>query len=190
MCIRDRPTAPARMQRPKKQGNCFTAGRRRVDGVASPYRHLHQAPGRGSSRARYLCILSWPDSSRRPTPPRRICGEMCIRDRNHIGREDNFFDLGGHSLLVAALQQRIANSFGRRIPIIELFQNPTIRQQSELTRGHVRNVPMLPPGVHALQPKGMRNSIFWAHHLGLNLAKEMGDDQPFISCLLYTSRCV
>jgi amino acid adenylation domain-containing protein len=101
--------------------------------------------------------------------------------RNHIGREDNFFDLGGHSLLVAALQQRIANSFGRRIPIIELFQNPTIRQQSELTRGHVRDVQMLPPGVHALQPKGMRNSIFWAHHLGLNLAKEMGDDQPFIS---------
>jgi thioesterase domain-containing protein len=40
---------------------------------------------------------------------------------------------------------------------------------------------MLPPGVHALQPKGRRNSIFWAHHLGLNLAKEMGDDQPFIS---------
>jgi thioesterase domain-containing protein len=101
--------------------------------------------------------------------------------RNHIGLDDNFFDLGGHSLLVVALQQRIANHFGRRIPIVELFQNPTVRHQAELARGPIKNVPILPPGVHALRPHGIRNSIFWAHYLGLDLANVMGDDQPFIS---------
>jgi len=50
---------------------------RRVDGVAPSHLHLHQARGRGSSWTRYLCILSWPDSS---TPSRRICGSFTPRN--------------------------------------------------------------------------------------------------------------
>lgn len=97
----------------------------------------------------------------------------------HIGLDDNFFDLGGHSLRVAILQQRIASEFGRHIPIGELFYRPTVRQQAELVQGISKNGPMLPPGVIALQPRGTGNSIFWVHYLNGKLAKALGDDMPF-----------
>jgi amino acid adenylation domain-containing protein len=109
-----------------------------------------------------------------------------LLERNHFGLDDNFFDLGGHSVLVAALQQRIAKDFELRIPIIELFHSPTIRQQAELMQEIVQPKPALPPGVLALQPRGTRKSIFWVHTLSRNLAEAIGDDQPFFSLGLTT----
>jgi amino acid adenylation domain-containing protein len=46
--------------------------------------------------------------------------------RDGVGIHDNFFDLGGHSLLLVQLQSRLRSRFGREIPMIELFQKPTI----------------------------------------------------------------
>jgi len=104
----------------------------------------------------------------------------------HVGLDDNFFDLGGHSLLVAALQQRIASEFGQCIPMAELFHNPTVRQQVELTQRLVKGEPTLPPGVFALQPYGTGNGIFWVHYLNGKLAKAIGDEQPFLVVTLTT----
>ncbi|HVR07060.1 MAG TPA: acyl carrier protein, partial [Thermoanaerobaculia bacterium] len=39
---------------------------------------------------------------------------------------DNFFDLGGHSLLMIRVNERLHQSFGRSLPLLELFQHPTI----------------------------------------------------------------
>ena len=105
---------------------------------------------------------------------------MDLLGRQHVGPDDNFLDLGGHPELVAALQQRIAAEFGQHIPIAQLYLSPTIRQQARLARGLVTDEPALPPGVLALHPHGTRNSIFWVHYVNGNLAKEMGNDQPFI----------
>lgn len=44
-----------------------------------------------------------------------------------VGVEDNFFDLGGHSLLMIQVQSRLQASLGREIPMVQLFQYPTIR---------------------------------------------------------------
>lgn len=44
----------------------------------------------------------------------------------HIGVNDNFFDLGGHSLLVVQLQNRLRQNFNREISLVELFQRPTV----------------------------------------------------------------
>jgi amino acid adenylation domain-containing protein len=50
------------------------------------------------------------------------------------GREDNFFDLGGHSLMLVRLKERIKEETGRDIEVLELFRNPTIaRQAAHLT---------------------------------------------------------
>jgi phthiocerol/phenolphthiocerol synthesis type-I polyketide synthase E len=43
-----------------------------------------------------------------------------------VGLDDNFFDLGGHSLLMARVHAQLRESLGREVPLIELFQYPTI----------------------------------------------------------------
>jgi amino acid adenylation domain-containing protein len=43
-----------------------------------------------------------------------------------VGVNDNFFDLGGHSLLVVQLQSRLRRQFKREISLVDLFQHPTI----------------------------------------------------------------
>ncbi|HEV2146752.1 MAG TPA: amino acid adenylation domain-containing protein [Longimicrobiaceae bacterium] len=44
-----------------------------------------------------------------------------------VGADDNFFDLGGHSLLVVRVQRRLSEAFGRDVPLVDLFQYPTVR---------------------------------------------------------------
>ncbi|HEX6199631.1 MAG TPA: beta-ketoacyl synthase N-terminal-like domain-containing protein, partial [Thermoanaerobaculia bacterium] len=42
-----------------------------------------------------------------------------------VPREANFFDLGGHSLLLARVHERLEDELGREIAMVELFRNPT-----------------------------------------------------------------
>ena len=43
-----------------------------------------------------------------------------------VGSHDNFFDLGGNSLLIAKARARLAESLGTEIPTVELFRHPTV----------------------------------------------------------------
>jgi aryl carrier-like protein len=43
-----------------------------------------------------------------------------------VGLHDNFFDLGGHSLLVVQAQARLRDVLGHDVPVVKLFQYPTI----------------------------------------------------------------
>jgi aryl carrier-like protein len=43
-----------------------------------------------------------------------------------IGRDDNFFDLGGHSLLLMKVNLKLKHRCRRDIPLIEMFKYPTI----------------------------------------------------------------
>ncbi|MFC4590810.1 non-ribosomal peptide synthetase [Sphaerisporangium corydalis] len=44
-----------------------------------------------------------------------------------VSAEENFFDIGGHSLATAQVQVRLAASLGREVPIVDLFRFPTVR---------------------------------------------------------------
>ncbi|QTA91520.1 non-ribosomal peptide synthetase [Desulfonema magnum] len=44
----------------------------------------------------------------------------------HIGIHDNFFDIGGHSMLMVRIRNRLQKLFDQEISIVEMFKYPTI----------------------------------------------------------------
>jgi amino acid adenylation domain-containing protein len=49
-----------------------------------------------------------------------------ILQLTQVGRYDNFFDLGGNSLLLVQVHDRLQQRFGRKIPIVQLFASSTV----------------------------------------------------------------
>jgi acyl carrier protein len=43
-----------------------------------------------------------------------------------VGPEDNFFKLGGDSLMAAELMAYVEETFGLQVDPVELFENPTL----------------------------------------------------------------
>jgi acyl carrier protein len=52
-----------------------------------------------------------------------------------VGRDDNFFEIGGNSLLLVQVNSRLMEHFGKDIQITTLFQFPTIASLA----GHLGN---------------------------------------------------
>jgi amino acid adenylation domain-containing protein len=44
-----------------------------------------------------------------------------------VGVEDNFFDLGGHSLLLVQVQAKLRTTLAREVAIVDMFRYPTVR---------------------------------------------------------------
>jgi acyl carrier protein len=44
----------------------------------------------------------------------------------HIGADSNFFDLGGHSLLLIRIVSRLKSTFQVEFPVQKMFENPTV----------------------------------------------------------------
>jgi amino acid adenylation domain-containing protein len=67
------------------------------------------------------------------TPLERVIAEAWsqVLGVAELGRNDNFFDLGGHSLLMVQLQQRLAACLEREIELVALFTHPTVGAQAE-----------------------------------------------------------
>jgi|GEM_PF-1329256 len=82
-----------------------------------------------------------------------------------IGREDNFFHLGGHSLLVLPLLARIKAELGVQLSIANLMQRPTIAQLvRSLQQHHDRH--RTSACIIEIQPHGDRRPIFCAAGVG------------------------
>jgi acyl carrier protein len=62
-----------------------------------------------------------------------------------IGVHDNFFDLGGNSLILVQMHNRIQKSFGRSIPIAQLFQHSNIRDLAGFLSGSLQEEEELMP---------------------------------------------
>ena len=48
-----------------------------------------------------------------------------------VGVDENFFDLGGHSLLLAEVQHKLKSLLNQNISMVELFRYPTIHTLSK-----------------------------------------------------------
>jgi acyl-coenzyme A synthetase/AMP-(fatty) acid ligase/acyl carrier protein len=48
-----------------------------------------------------------------------------------VGIDDNFFDAGGHSLLMINVQWKLKEAFEREVALVEMFEHPTVRSLAE-----------------------------------------------------------
>ncbi|HEX8189187.1 MAG TPA: amino acid adenylation domain-containing protein [Pyrinomonadaceae bacterium] len=57
-----------------------------------------------------------------------------------VGIRDNFFEIGGHSLLALQIISRVEDAFGVKLPMREVFESPTVAEQVEAI-GRQRSAP-------------------------------------------------
>ncbi|HEY0604178.1 MAG TPA: thioesterase domain-containing protein, partial [Herpetosiphonaceae bacterium] len=106
-----------------------------------------------------------------------------VLGRESIGVHDDFFALGGHSLLVVRVMAELRQQFGRALPLATLLQSPTIAQLAAQLEQSA-SVPAWSPLV-PLQSRGERQPFFCVHPIGgtvfcyADLARALGPDQPF-----------
>lgn len=81
-----------------------------------------------------------------------------------VGVTDQFFDLGGHSLLVLRLVVEIEKRFGTRLPMAAIFQGATVESFARMLREGYQP----PAGAHLLElsPGGAGVPVFFAHPAG------------------------
>lgn len=66
-----------------------------------------------------------------------------ILKADQIGADDNFFDFGGHSLQVVQVQNRLRELLQVDVPVIKLFQYPTIRSLAKFIGEQSKEEPSL-----------------------------------------------
>ncbi|MGH9354006.1 MAG: phosphopantetheine-binding protein, partial [Terriglobia bacterium] len=100
-----------------------------------------------------------------------------------IGLNENYFELGGDSILAVHLFAEIEKVFNVKLPVASLYETPTIEELAEVLRGEAAVAgwsPLVP-----IQTAGSRPPFFCMHGAGGNLliyrdlARHLGPDQPF-----------
>jgi aspartate racemase len=93
-----------------------------------------------------------------------------------VGVTQNFFDLGGHSLLAVTVLRTVEKTLGKKLPLVALFQAPTIEGFARM----VRDSGWSAPPVIAIRPTGSEPPFFCVYDRVdyRNLEAELGDDQP------------
>jgi len=86
---------------------------------------------------------------------------------DHVSVHEDFFQLGGHSLVAVRLLTRIEKEFHQAIPLHAFFENSTISALAELVR---HSEPDRFPTVIPLNGKGSRPAIYCLHSMGGDLA--------------------
>lgn len=63
-----------------------------------------------------------------------------------VGVDDNFFDLGGHSLLVVMVNDKLRGMFDRDIPVVDMFDHPTVSSLAKYLSQGRSDQPSSQPG--------------------------------------------
>lgn len=88
---------------------------------------------------------------------------------NSVGIRDNFFEVGGHSLLAARLLAEIEKVFDKKLPLSAIFQSPTVEQLASILREPEWSSPS--PSMVVIQPGtgSYKPPLFCIHVLGRGL---------------------
>jgi amino acid adenylation domain-containing protein len=107
-----------------------------------------------------------------------------ILGKQEIGPHDNFFDLGGDSLLAIQIVSRIYKEFNQELPVAVFLQNQTIAELAEFLNQDRIDLPL--SALVTIQPKGDQIPFFCVHGAGGNvmcykaLADKMGQNREFV----------
>src|SRR6266404_1439831 len=106
-----------------------------------------------------------------------------VLNTSPIGITDDFFQIGGHSLLAVRMMTMIRNRLKRTLPLASLFRNPTIANLAKLlaqpSDGSASSV------LVEIQPEGDEVPFFCVHPVGgsvfcyADLARMLGRERPF-----------
>ena len=111
----------------------------------------------------------------------QIWGQILHAER--VGVRDNFFDLGGDSLLAIRLINEINQQFERELPLSALFLNPTIEGLADSLYSGTNSLEWSP--LVAIKPRGKNPPFFCVHPIFgvvfpyVELAFQIGENQPF-----------
>ena len=96
-----------------------------------------------------------------------------------LGVHDNFFDLGGHSILGIQLLAQVERQFGRKLALNALFQAPTVATLAAMLGQE--EAPKELEYLAIMQDKGDLPPMFCVHGDEANyfLPKYLGEEQPF-----------
>jgi acyl carrier protein len=111
--------------------------------LPSAYVHLPALPLNRSGKVDQRAL---PAPDRQPAADRLVAPASALEARlaeiwrevlkvDRVGVEDSFFDLGGHSLLLAAVHGQLVEALGRPLPLVKLFEHPTIRSLARNLEG-------------------------------------------------------
>jgi thioesterase domain-containing protein len=106
-----------------------------------------------------------------------------VFNRQGIGVRDDFFNLGGHSLLAVRLFAQVEKFTGKNLPLVTLFQAPTIEQLAGVLRQQGWEAPW--SSLVPIKESGSQPPFYCVHGVGgnileyLDLAKYVAADQPF-----------
>lgn len=115
---------------------------------------------------------------------RELCGiwQELLRVEQ-VGVRDDFFELGGHSLLAVRLFVQIEARLHVQLPIVTIFQSPTVEQLAKAVAQHAEQP--ADEGLLPIQANGSRPPLFLVHGAGgdvlwgyANLAEHSDPDQP------------
>jgi thioesterase domain-containing protein/acyl carrier protein len=122
-------------------------------------------------------------------PPQNVLERQLVKiweevlNLQPIGLKDNFFDLGGNSLLAVRLMSKLEQLLGEKLPLATIFRAPTIEQLLRLLQQEVRS--LFYSSLIEIQPSGSKPPLFFVHPAGghvfrfLDMAHLLGPDQPF-----------
>jgi thioesterase domain-containing protein len=105
-----------------------------------------------------------------------------VLGKSSFGIRDDFFTLGGNSLLAVQFIAKIRRHFGQKLPLATLLEARTIENLATILQGEgtARVAHLIP-----IQPRGERRPLFCMHpghgsvSSYLALARYLGPDQPF-----------
>ena len=99
-----------------------------------------------------------------------------------VGVYDDFFDLGGHSLIAVQAMAQLEQKTGKRLPLAILFEHSTVEKIASMLQIDSKFITW--DSLVPIKPQGSKTPLYIVHGAGLNvlifnaLAKNMSADQP------------